>query len=608
MENYLNTSQIYNGTSSLYEYELEKLAEKEAEKKAQEAAEKLAQEQGETLPDEIKNAIKNEFLESIFTEMEEANGSNSLFTNIDSDSDKILTAEELFTFNDKEDSEKELIDKDMEFIFSKLDSDSDGVLTQVELDSLNGNIDDDKNADSIKKLMVMMGMNIEESAKKLIQDDIDKLYKELFGETVLPEETIIPEDTSAVLNDSSSSYSSSGSSGYGGSSTTTKLNTVEDYNTAIAQKENDKTSIKQKANSEVASIESKIEAELLNAGVSEEKLADYNAKKAQYDTEIAAQDNLISQYTASIQDFNAQLAGIESTKSEYQNQIANLQTTKQNGDTTDSERNTRIDGKIQNLNNAIAQEEAKVAGIKAQIISAEQNKLKAEQEKEKLNQEKDNLLNSLIPQNTMEGTSIKAKIDELKTQIASVRQKEQTDVAAIDSEIQTLKNQKASLERKAESDAVIDKNKESNFDENGKRIGLRQWPQTAEDYLKYGLKSQEAIDRFEMCTQELKEAYIDMCDWAREQGIYLQVNASFRTYEDQVALYAGGSNQLASAPGTSLHEKGLAIDIRPYELDMVTKKTDDATYLKLGTYWEEVLGYEWLGNRAQKTEKWHFEI
>ena len=56
---------------------------------------------------------------------------------------------------------------------------------------------------------------------------------------------------------------------------------------------------------------------------------------------------------------------------------------------------------------------------------------------------------------------------------------------------------------------LIEENKESSFDANGKRIGKRKYPQTKEEYAMYGLESDACIAAFEKCDQRLKDCYIE---------------------------------------------------------------------------------------------------
>lgn len=49
----------------------------------------------------------------------------------------------------------------------------------------------------------------------------------------------------------------------------------------------------------------------------------------------------------------------------------------------------------------------------------------------------------------------------------------------------------------------------------------------------------------------------------QKHGIVLEINSGYRSTEKQAYLYRTLPRGMASAPGTSLHEKGTAIDYRP---------------------------------------------
>ncbi|MBR3605334.1 MAG: M15 family metallopeptidase [Candidatus Gastranaerophilales bacterium] len=544
-----------------------------------------------------QNGNSNVYLNSIFEETSILNGTSDIFENIDFDKDDLLTDEELINFAKKDKEEQKEIMDELNFIFENIDANNDGIINEKELNTLNGGINEDCNAEAIKKLMVMMDMNIEESVVQEIQKEIDLMYQEQY-------------QTEEIKENPSSDYNLSTSSNkISNTKNNVKLETPEDYANEIAKKENKKNEIETQADADIKEQENIIKNAMLDSGISEEVYAEYEIKNAEYDTKIIAQDTLIAQSTMLIQDKTAQIGGITSTIAQYNNQIQNLTATKSNGNPTDTERNERIDGKINNLNNAIKAEEAKQEALEAEI-NAEKDKIEtAKNEKEHLEMEQSNLLDTLTKNNQDKlSDETKTIIEKAKNQIEQIKIKKEQDIASLDAEILTLKTKKNEIERKAESDEIINENKESNFDENGKRIGLRNWPKTEEEYAMYGLKTPSAIRAFEKCDEKLKEAYIDLSDWCREQGIHLQVCSSFRTREEQIALYDNGNNSRAAKPGSSLHEKGYAIDINPYSLDGTTKRTDDATYELIGRYWTNVLGYEWGGDWKRNTENWHFQI
>ena len=77
----------------------------------------------------------------------------------------------------------------------------------------------------------------------------------------------------------------------------------------------------------------------------------------------------------------------------------------------------------------------------------------------------------------------------------------------------------------------------------------------------------------ELGSQKVREvaynAFLDMWNAANEEGYYLMINSSYRSYEDQEAVYnsyksSSGeryADSIAARPGSSEHQTGLAIDI-----------------------------------------------
>lgn len=98
------------------------------------------------------------------------------------------------------------------------------------------------------------------------------------------------------------------------------------------------------------------------------------------------------------------------------------------------------------------------------------------------------------------------------------------------------------------------------------------------------------------------EAFI--ADAAR-QGIRLQVVSALRTREQQVALYnrykAGQSHLPAAKPGTSKHERGLAVDVGV--IGRTSRQVPWATWQKIGAI-GQANGLKWLG----AYDKVHFEL
>lgn len=95
--------------------------------------------------------------------------------------------------------------------------------------------------------------------------------------------------------------------------------------------------------------------------------------------------------------------------------------------------------------------------------------------------------------------------------------------------------------------------------------------------------------------QNLYDAFINMWNAANEEGIYLIVNSSYRTYADQEETYnyykdtysEEYADSIAARPGYSEHQTGLAIDI------FSKSNTARATF-------KESNAYKWLTENAYK--------
>lgn len=92
------------------------------------------------------------------------------------------------------------------------------------------------------------------------------------------------------------------------------------------------------------------------------------------------------------------------------------------------------------------------------------------------------------------------------------------------------------------------------------------------------------------------QAFFEMADAARRQGLELQVSSGFRTRLEQQELflqYRFGRGPLASRPGTSNHENGHALDIETRALAVRLWLRRHA-----GRY-----GFQ----RTVPSERWHWE-
>lgn len=101
----------------------------------------------------------------------------------------------------------------------------------------------------------------------------------------------------------------------------------------------------------------------------------------------------------------------------------------------------------------------------------------------------------------------------------------------------------------------------------------------------------------------MKDAMAELYRRAEAEGINtkkIAIVSGYRSKEQQTDLYNkylyNGGN-LAARPGTSMHEKGKAIDI----------SASPETLRTLGKIWTK-MGYNWGGNWKNNTENWHFDL
>lgn len=87
-------------------------------------------------------------------------------------------------------------------------------------------------------------------------------------------------------------------------------------------------------------------------------------------------------------------------------------------------------------------------------------------------------------------------------------------------------------------------------------------------------------------TEEVYEQYKKMWHSAKEEGLTLIVNSSFRTYEEQEKTHKVSNDEYAARAGFSEHQTGLALDI--------------VTYNTIGNDFENKPEFTWLSNNAYK--------
>ncbi len=100
------------------------------------------------------------------------------------------------------------------------------------------------------------------------------------------------------------------------------------------------------------------------------------------------------------------------------------------------------------------------------------------------------------------------------------------------------------------------------------------------------------FDNFKRLDEDMKKRLVSAAlDYQDQGGGKLRINAGARSYDEQVKIASGPRGKWAAPPGTSPHEKGLAVDIQNYN----DNKAIDAL-TKYG-----------LTNQKVAGEPWHFQ-
>lgn len=92
-------------------------------------------------------------------------------------------------------------------------------------------------------------------------------------------------------------------------------------------------------------------------------------------------------------------------------------------------------------------------------------------------------------------------------------------------------------------------------------------------------------------TVEARDAFIEMAKKAKEDGLNLQIRSSYRTYEDQEAIYNDykemygerRADSIAARPGFSEHQTGLVIDIATSQTSIFSQ-TEEYRWMKDHAY------------------------
>ena len=152
---------------------------------------------------------------------------------------------------------------------------------------------------------------------------------------------------------------------------------------------------------------------------------------------------------------------------------------------------------------------------------------------------------------------------------------------------------------------TLERSSETSETSSTEKTGEKYDPKTSfrpYDYNKYG-KNGNYIK--ELCPV-MQEKVIALLDYAKKEGINLQIISGYRSYEEQKQLYEDyrrrGLTKRAAKPGTSPHEFGRAIDIN-------RKILKNGEIQKLAKYAKETLHMRWGGDfKNWDTEQWHFDI
>lgn len=100
------------------------------------------------------------------------------------------------------------------------------------------------------------------------------------------------------------------------------------------------------------------------------------------------------------------------------------------------------------------------------------------------------------------------------------------------------------------------------------------------------------------------EAFLEMREAARRDGVILKVNSAFRTQEEQerlYKLYREGNGARAARPGFSNHQGGLAVDIE------VGGSKESETYKWLDEHADEFGFNNNEGDRVNEPWHWVFD-
>ncbi len=494
-------------------------------------------------------------------------------------------------------------------IFDGLDLDHNGILTADELIKYN-DTDTAQNNFTLEEFC--------QSFASLFPNET----AEGLGDTLIPEETTLANEIAdPAVNPfvDSGKVGSSGGGGGGGDYDTTvaPAKTAEEYRAEIATKEGEKQKVIQDTKTNIQAQEQLITDTLTKegSGVPAEAMSEYATQNAALDTQISGTTTAIQAQEGIIQDSTAKSASCATAIGSVSQQISNLKA--QAGvSKNDAAAQGRISGKIGNLEAKNRELEGAKQAAATALDKAQQEKGRLEQEKSNLQGQKAGLLDKILEEyEDSIAPGVKQVITDAKGEIQRLQAKETQDLSSLNSAIQTLKTELAQLEQKKDTDKIISENTESNFDTDGNRITPIKIPETEAEFAKYWFNSPSLIASFRKLKPIMQEQLINLCDYAKEHDIKITWTSLYRSRAAQEAIYAKeGPGGLAAKPGSSAHEFGLAADLRArYPDGKDARSALGRQWLRMGKQMAREKGmpdvFRWGGNFAPpRVELWHFDM
>ncbi len=388
-----------------------------------------------------------------------------------------------------QDSNGSLYNSALEGYFSSVDTDGDGKLSKDELSSITG-LDGDSSSVSdleLKFMLSSISTGLYEGLGNKARTENEEAAKVAAKEAASKAASSGGSSNSGAVGGSGSSGGSgksSASSGSKNSSAASKPTTKEDIQKEIETKETEKGEVKTKSEEEIKDIETETDKQVKESmeknKVDEKLKKEYEEQKQKLEQEITKQNSEINTQTGIIQDCKATISAKESAISSVTSQIdtlnGQLASIVDSGDPEKDQGNAAqresISSKISNLESEKQKLEEEKQNAENDLTKAEKAKADAEKSKADAEKEKSNLLQTMADKNPNSGlkkvVEDTAKIrQESQTKISDLKAETESKVNELDSNIQELKTQLAQVEQKEKTDPIIAKNSEFdvNFDD-----------------------------------------------------------------------------------------------------------------------------------------------